>query len=101
LYPGRFPGGRTHVAVVRHLARDDEDATMLSAMLFLHADGKAEFFRQAGVLGEMTLVGLADLDGDALDEVVYEDAYHEGSFVELLYWRGEVPERRVLTGDGL
>jgi hypothetical protein len=70
-------------------------------MLFVRTGGKIEFFRQADVLGEMTFVALGDLDGDARDEVLYEDAYHEGWYVVLVHWTGTKPKVRVLTGDGL
>jgi hypothetical protein len=101
IVPGRFPGGRTHVVVVRHAIHDDEGGTHISAMLFVRDDGTIEFFRQADVLGEMKLDGLVDLDADGLDEIFYEDAYHEGWYALLLHWKGTKPAVRVLTGDGL
>lgn len=101
IHEGRFPGGRTQLAVVTHEHAADGGAVTLSAMVFIHADGSVEFFRQADVLGQMTLVGLVDLDGDGTDEVVFEDRYHEGWYVYLLHWRAGKPKLRGLAGDGL
>jgi hypothetical protein len=101
IFPGHFPGGRTHVVFVSHTTGSSDDQTTLSAMLFVGKDGKLEFFRQADVLGEMTFVALGDLDGDATDEILFEDAYHEGWYVELVHWAKSKPKVRVLTGDGV
>lgn len=100
IFPGRFPGGRTHVVFVSHTTGGEEQAT-LSAMLFVGNDGKIEFFHQADVLGEMKFVALGDLDGDATDEIVYEDNYHEGWAIELVHWPKSKPKVRVLSGDGV
>jgi hypothetical protein len=69
--------------------------------LFVGKDGKIEFFHQADVLGEMTFVALGDLDADGSDEILYEDNYHEGWAIELVYWSRAKPKVRVLSGDGV
>lgn len=101
IHPGRFPGGRTHVIVATHTTGASDDQTTLSAMLFVKADGRVEFFRQADVLGEITFRALADLDADGHDEILFEDAYHEGWYIEMVHWPRGKPKTRVLTGDGL
>lgn len=100
LYPGRFPGGRTHAAFV--LANENSETNPpVSAFLFTRADGSAEVAVIPDVLGTVALVGLIDLDGDGFDEIIYEDGYHEGWYAMLMQWEGETPTRRVLTGDGI
>lgn len=101
IHPGRFPGGRTHVIVATHTTGPSDEQTTLSAMLFVKADGTVEFFCQADVLGEITFRALADLDADGHDEILFEDAYHEGWYIELVHWSRGKPKTRVLTGDGL
>jgi hypothetical protein len=100
LYPGRFPGKRTHAAFVMANADSDEHPP-ISALLFTKADGSVEVAVVPDVLGTVELVGLLDVDGDGFDEVFYEDGYHEGWYAMMLQWDGETPARRILTGDGI
>jgi len=53
------------------------------------------------VWGTAALFGLLDVDGDGLDELFFEDAYHEGWYLEMLQWKGDEPVERTVTGDGL
>lgn len=101
LYPGRFPGGRSHVGFLAALPGDDEDRPPASGVVFTYPDGRAEYFDVAGVMGVVELLGIVDLNGDGTDEVAYDDSYHEGWYVELLHWTDGRPVRHTLTGDGL
>ena len=100
LYPGRFPGNRTHAAFL-FADVDGDDDPPLSAFLFAKSDGTAETFVIPDVLGTVELLGMLDVDGDGRDEVFYEDAYHEGWYLMMMQWDGETPRSRTLTGDGL
>lgn len=100
LYPGRFPGGRTHAAFVM-VNENSETNPPISAFLFTKADGSVEVAVIPDVLGTVELVGLLDVDGDGYDEIFYEDGYHEGWYAVMMQWEGEKPARRVLTGDGI
>ena len=101
IFPGRFAGGRTHVVFVTHTAGSGDEHATLSAMLFVGKDGKIEFLHQADVLGEMTFVATGDLDADDIDEILYEDQYHEGWSIELVHWSKSKPKVRILSSDGL
>ncbi|MDC0716236.1 hypothetical protein [Nannocystis bainbridge] len=101
LFPGRFPGGRSHVAFVHAMAKSDEDDFEVSGVLFTRTDGAVEFFAVADVLGAATFFALVDIDGDGLDEVLYEDQYHEGWYLQMIHWNGGKPESRTLMGDGV
>ena len=100
LYPGRFPGGRSHVGFLAALPGDDDDRPPASGIVFTYPDGRAEHFAVAGVMGVVELLGVVDLDGDGTDEVAYDDSYHEGWYIELLHWTDGRPVHRTLTGDG-
>jgi len=100
LYPGRFPGGRSHVGFLAALPGDDDERPPASGIVFTYPDGRAEHFAVAGVMGVVELLGVVDLDGDGTDEVAYDDSYHEGWYVELLHWTDGRPVHRTLTGDG-
>ena len=103
LFPGRFPGGRSHVVFVAAEAAgvDPEDTENVSGVLMARPDGAIEFVVAAGVWGEVTFHALVDIDGDGFDEVIYEDQYHEGWYLEMIYWRDGKPESRTLMGDGV
>lgn len=100
-YPGRFPGDRTHVLFVQTGPASEDFGIAISGVSFMKADGSVEHHRLADELGWVSLLGLLDVDGDGLDEVFYEDQYHEGWSLVMLHWDGDVPRSRVLTGDGL
>lgn len=100
-YPGRFPGGRTHVVFVQTGPASADTGIAISGVLTLEADESVEFVHLASVWGSVSLLGLLDVDGDGIDEVFFEDRYHEGWSLEMIQWDGEKPRRRTLTGDGL
>lgn len=100
-YPGRFPGGRTHVVFVQTGPASADTGIAISGVLTRRADESVEFVHLAGVWGSVTLLGLLDVDGDGIDEVFFEDRYHEGWSLEMIGWDGETPRRRTLSGDGL
>jgi hypothetical protein len=101
LYPGRFPGGRTHVAFVHAERQGEELPVPISGVLFVAADGSAEFFANAVIWGSAKLLGLLDVNGDGIDEVFYEDRYFEGWYLEMIQWDGDQPRGRTVTGDGV
>jgi hypothetical protein len=101
LYPGRFPGGRSHVVFVAAEVKSDEDTLEVSGVLFARPDGAVEHFATASVWGSATFFALVDIDGDGVDEVLWEDQYHEGWYLELIYWKDGKPEHRTLMGDGV
>lgn len=103
LFPGRFPGGRSHVVFVDAEAKgaDPEDILNVSGVLFARPDGAVEFFATAGAWGEATFHGIVDIDGDGFDEVIYEDQYHEGWYLEMIHWKDGKPKSRTLMGDGV
>lgn len=102
LYPGRFPGGRSHVVFVAAETKLEDDETVeISGVLFARPGGAVEHFAVASVWGRATFYALVDIDGDGLDEVLWEDQYHEGWYLELIYWKDGKPEQRTLMGDGV
>jgi hypothetical protein len=102
LYPGRFPGKRTHVAFVDS-GKDESEIPPVGSLLLVGEGGKVETLIAAdpSVFGYVRLLGLLDVDGDGIDEVFFEDGYHEGWYVQMLQWSGEAPVVRQLTGDGI
>jgi hypothetical protein len=98
-FVGRFPGGRTHAIFVT--VRGTGDDPTVSQLLFARDDGTIEPYVVAQVFGELEPFAIIDLDGDGLDEIAYEDAYHEGWYFELVHWKQGRPHSRTLTGDGL
>lgn len=98
LYPGRFPGGRTHAAFID--AKRSEEEMPRTAFLFVKADGSVEMAVMPDI-GTVGIYGLLDVDGDGFDEVFYEDSYHEGWYAMMMQWEGGKPEPRTLTGDGI
>src|SRR5262249_44059186 len=75
VFAGRFPGGRTHAIFVA-IADDEQDFTPFSVLLFAHGDGTIERVKASDAIGEMRAWAIVDLDGDGLDEIVFEDEYH-------------------------
>jgi hypothetical protein len=71
-----------------------------SALLLMHGDGRLELVRVSDVQGELTPRAILDVDGDGNDEVFYQDAYYEGAYEHVLYFDGETPKIRILSGDG-
>jgi hypothetical protein len=101
LYPGRFPGGRSHVGFVQTDPAQEDTPLVVSGVILAKPDGSVTLFELAGVWGTVELLGLLDVDGDGVDEVFYEDEYHEGWSLEMIQWEGGEPKRRTVTGDGL
>lgn len=103
VYPGRFPGGRTHVVVLDAPTRESEmmaPGARASAMFFVGADGALEVVDHADVMGTIALIGMFDGDGDGTDELFYEDAYYEGAYMQSVTWRDGMPVVSILSGDG-
>lgn len=100
VFAGRFPGGRTH-AIFVSIVDAEQNFTPYSALLFAHGDGTIERFKASDAVGEMRAWAIVDLDGDGVDEIVYEDEYHEGWYLDLVHWKNEQPKTRTLTGDGI
>ncbi len=61
----------------------------------IHIVGKADFG-----LEHYELNSLVDLDGNGVDEVVFESNYYEGYSYLLLRWTGQTFESVLLTADG-
>jgi hypothetical protein len=87
--------------VLVQTAHAEDSGIAISAVLLMKADGTVEFHRLADEWGRVSLLGLLDVDGDGLDEVFYEDAYHEGWSLMMLGWDGDAPLWRTLSADGL
>jgi hypothetical protein len=104
VFEGRFPGGFTHlVALVRPLARkDDVTANHVGGLLLADATGKVEsVVRPKLTIDSEEVLYLLDLEGDGIDEVIYDSSYYEGSFRKLLSWdAARKPVLRTLGGDG-
>lgn len=102
LHAGRFPGKRTHVAFVKS-GKDESEIPPIEALLLIGKGGKVEVVvpPEPSMFGYVTLLGLLDVDGDGIDEVFFEDGYHEGWYVTMLQWAGETAVMRQLTGDGI
>lgn len=102
LYPGRFPGGRSHVGfLVARAPGEDNELLPVSGIVFVRPDGRVEFFATAVTWGTASLLALVDLDGDGLDEILHDDTYFEGGYIQLIHWKDGRPLARTLTGDGV
>jgi hypothetical protein len=99
LFPGRFPGDRTHVVVVQSDG-DGDDTQAVAGMLLRKADGTLELLA-CGSFAFVTLVGLIDVNGDGLDEVVYQYDTSDPWSVEMIEWNGAEVRSRTLAEDGL
>ncbi len=101
---GRFPGGFTHlVTFTRPLAPPEEIGMEHVAGMFLaDATGRVEVvFPPALTINSDEFLYLVDLEGDGVDEVIYDDTYYEGGYRMLITWTAAgKAEQRTLTGDG-
>lgn len=101
---GRFPNGFTHlVALTRPLAPAEEiGAEHVGGLLLADATGRVEaIVSPTMTINRDTFLFLVDLEGDGIDEVIYDDSYYEGSYTLLLTWTAAgKAEHRSLTGDG-
>lgn len=107
VFAGRFPRGFTHlVALVRPLAREEDvgtDATdHVGGLLLADATGKVETVIPTKMtIDSAEVLYLVDLEGDGIDEVIYDSTYYEGSYRMLLTWdAASKPVLRTLGGDG-
>lgn len=61
----------------------------------------AEPYQTVATTDSYELRFLIDLDGDHIDEAIYDSRHYEGRYVTLLGWsRDGGAIRRTLTGDG-
>lgn len=101
---GRFPNGFTHlVALTRPLAKAEEiGSEHVAGLLLADATGRVEaIVAPAMTINHDDFRYLVDLEGDGVDEVVYDDSYYEGSYIVLMTWdaAGKAVQH-TLTGDG-
>ncbi len=104
---GRFPRGFTYlVALVRPLVREQDfgnDATRhVGGLLLADATGKVEAIIPPELTIDITeVLYLVDLEGDGIDEVVYDSTYYEGGYRMLMTWDAAgKPVLHTLGGDG-
>jgi hypothetical protein len=101
---GRFPGGFTHlVAMARPLApENDIGSEHVAALLLVDATGRVEAIDAPHLsIDRAEVAHLVDLEGDGVDEVIYDSSYYEGSYRLLLTWDAAGKAvRRTLGGDG-
>lgn len=101
---GRFPNGFTHlVALTRPLAPAEEiGSDHVGGLLLADATGRVEaIVPPTMTINSDSFLFLVDLEGDGIDEVIYDDSYYEGSYTLLLTWTAAgKAEHRSLTGDG-
>jgi hypothetical protein len=101
---GRFPNGFTHlVSLTRPVAEEEEfDDDHVGGLLLADATGRIEAIVGPGMTWESCEVqSLVDLEGDAIDEVVYDSNYFEGSYRLVMTWDAAgKPVQRTLDGDG-
>lgn len=97
LYPGRFPGNRTHVVVVQSDDSEVEENELVAGVLLLGADGSVELVQAGASWVYATLVGLIDVNGDGFDEVVYQFDTNDPWSLEMIEWDGEKISSRSRT----
>jgi hypothetical protein len=101
IHDARLPAPWTSVVFVDAPSREHGEPARASAMLFLADDGTLHHHAVPDVEGgQLWPHAILDIDGNGVDEIVYEDEYEEGAYELLLWFDGETPKRRVLTGDG-
>ena len=97
LYPGRFPGNRTHVVVVQSDDSEVDGNELVAGVLLLRADGSVEPVRVGASWVYATLVGLVDVNGDGFDEVVYQFDTNDPWSLEMIEWDGAERSARSRT----
>jgi hypothetical protein len=101
---GRFPNGSTYlVSLTRPVADEEEfDSDHVAGLLLADATGRIEAIAVPGMTFDSYEVHyLVDLEGDGIDEVVYDSSYYEGSYRVLITWDAAgKPVQRTLGGDG-
>lgn len=104
---GKFPAPHVALIAVELGPPEDEDEdeptlNYLSALLLGDAEGKisGEVYWPDERLDHFSIGYLVDVDGDGVDEVLYNSSYYEGSYEHLLEWDDGRPTTTTLAGDG-
>jgi hypothetical protein len=101
IYDARLPAPLKSVVFLDAPSRAWGEPARASAMLFLAEDGTLRHFSTPDVEGgTMKARAILDVDGNGVDEIFYEDAYYEGAYEMLVWFDGDEPKERTLTGDG-
>lgn len=98
-FEGRFQKRHARLVTLRVSLGDQH---FLSAMFFLDGSDRisAMVVRPAMSIEHYTPRYSIDLDGDGVDEIVFDSDYYEGSYRLLMRRRGDGFETITLTGDG-
>jgi hypothetical protein len=96
---GRFPAGQHAMIRVELDCPGDEFGAYGEVWM---VDERGRFVAETGTpdYNEYEFLGVVDLDGDGIDEVVIAASYHEGSSEHLAHWNGKVWDAIALGGDG-
>jgi hypothetical protein len=99
---GRFPNGSTHLISIRLVEQADTTADHVAALVLADATGHiTPILPPRLTTDSYELRFLVDLDGDDIDEAIYDSRHYEGRYVKLLAWsRDGHASHRTLTGDG-
>lgn len=104
---GKFPAPHVALIAVELGPPEDEDEDeptleYLSALLLVDAEGKisGEVYSPDERLDHFSIGYLVDVDGDGVDEVLFNSSYYEGSYEHLLEWDDGRPTTTTLAGDG-
>ena len=98
---GKLSGGVVGVAALTVPQGKAFDG-YLSAFVLVGEDGRVVAVVKAPELGleRLQVEYLVDIDGDGIDEVVFDESYYEGSYLRVLFWDGKTVRTETLTGDG-
>jgi hypothetical protein len=104
LVPGSFPAGIAALVSFTAFMRDEiEPFDQFSAVVLI--DGQDRVIRPIGrpgvQLNGIKVYYVADLNSDGMDEIVLDDFYYEGGWMEILYWCNGQPYFQTINGGGL